>query len=290
MSPQPNKLDAAASRSAPYTDHIAKIAGLDIHYVDYGMAGRTPMLCIHGGAASTHWFDFVAGDFNADHHVLAIDQRGHGDSAWADPPDYAYERYAADVNEFVNKLNLRDFVLIGHSMGGTVGLTYAAKYPGRVSRLVIVDTMLNMTPDRAAKLREVGTRQGRTYATREEFISRFRLRPADSSATPEVLRHLAGHAVHPEADGSWGHKFDRQVYAVRESIDGLPHWNHIRIPALLVKGGRSPRITPEVVADVKSRCPQVEFVEVPDSDHHVTLDNPSGFTRAVNAFLAKNKN
>ena len=77
---------------------------------------------------------------------------------------------------------------------------------------------------------------------------------------------------------------------MRESIDGLPHWNHIRIPALLVKGGRSPRITPEVVADVKSRCPQVEFVEVPDSDHHVTLDNPSGFTRAVNAFLAKNKN
>ena len=290
MSSQLNQRNAGpAIPPAPYTDHVAEIAGLNLHYVDFGTAGRTPMLCVHGGAASTHWFDFVAADFNADHHVLAIDQRGHGDSAWADPPDYTYERYAADIDELAARLDLRDFVLIGHSMGGAVALTYAAKHPGRVSRLVIVDTTLHMTPDRIAKLREVGTRQGRTYATREEFISRFRLRPADSVATPAVLRHLAGHAARQEADGSWGHKFDRQVYAVRESVDGLPHWDHIRIPALIVKGGRSQRITPEVMAKVKERCPQVEFAEVPDADHHVTLDNPAGFTQAVNAFLARNK-
>jgi len=79
------------------------------------------------------------------------------------------------------------------------------------------------------------------------------------------------------------------VYAVRESVDGLPHWKHIKVPALLVKGGRSQRITPEIVAEVQKRAPQVEFAEVEGADHHVTLDNPAGFTRVVNAFLARYK-
>ena len=276
-------------QAAPYKDCHIKVAGLKLHYQDFGTVGKTPMVCVHGGAASGHWFDFVAPDFRADHHVLAIDQRGHGDSQWAPTRDYTYERYAADLDEFVAKLDLKDFVLIGHSMGGAVALTYAARHPGRLARLVVVDTTLHMTPDRIAKLREVGTRPGRTYATREEFISRFRLRPADSSALPEVLRHLANYAAQKNPDGTWGHKFDRDVYAVRESVDGLPHWNHIKVPALLVKGGRSARITPEIFAEVKKRAPQVEFAEVAGADHHVTLDNPAGFTQAVNTFLARNK-
>ena len=279
----------AVCQAAPYENRFLEVAGLKLHYQDYGTAGKVPMLCVHGGAASGHWFDFVAGDFNSGHHVFSIDQRGHGDSAWAPTPDYTYERYAADMDEFAAKLDLREFVLIGHSMGGAVALTYAALHPGRIARLVVVDTTLHMTPERIAKLREVGTRPGRTHATLEEFISRFRLRPADSSATPEVLRHLANHAAQQNSDGTWGHKFDRDVYAVRESVDGLLHWNHIHIPALLVKGARSPRITPEIVSEVKKRCPQIEFAEVADSDHHVTLDNPAGFTRAVNAFLSKHK-
>jgi esterase len=276
-------------QAAPYQDRSIDVAGLKLHYQDYGTAGKTPMVCVHGGAASGHWFDFVAPDFRAEHHVLALDQRGHGDSQWAPTADYTYERYAADIDEFASKLNLRDFVLIGHSMGGAVALTYAALHPGRLARLVIVDTTLHMTPDRIAKLREVGTRPGRTYATREEFITRFRLRPADSSALPEVLQHLANYAAQKNPDGTWGHKFDRDVYAVRESVDGLPHWNHIKVPALLVKGGRSARITPEIVAEVQKRAPQVEFAEVEGADHHVTLDNPAGFTQVVNAFLARHK-
>jgi pimeloyl-ACP methyl ester carboxylesterase len=276
-------------QAAPFQDRSIEIAGLKLHYQDYGTAGKTPMLCVHGGAASGHWFDFVAGDFNGDHHVYSIDQRGHGDSQWSSTADYTYERYAADLDEFAAGLDLRNFVLIGHSMGGAVALTYAARHPGRLARLVIVDTTLHMTPDRIAKLRAVGTRPGRTYARREEFVSRFHLRPADSSALPEVLQHLANHAALQNPDGTWGHKFDRDVYAVRESVDGLPHWNHIRVPSLLVKGGRSPRITPEIVAEVRKRAPQVEFAEVEGADHHVTLDNPAGFSRAVNAFLARHR-
>ena len=62
-----------------------------------------------------------------------------------------------------------------------------------------------------------------------------------------------------------------------------------RLPALLVKASRSPRISPDILAEVKSYCPGIDFAEVADSDHHVTLDNPAGFVHAVRDFLEKRR-
>ena len=276
-----------APKPASYTSRYVEAGGLRLHYLDYGTAGRPAMLCVHGGAAHAHWFDFVAPGFCKDYHVLSIDQRGHGDSDAATPPDYSFERYAADLNEVVAKLGLNDFVLVGHSMGGTVSLTYAATYPERVGKLIIVDSTVQMTPDRVATLREVGTREGSSYASQEEFVARYRLRPAGTTAVPAVLQHLAQNSSRQHADGTWRHKFDRNVYATRETIDGLPFWSQVKVPALLVKGDLSDRISPQVFAEVKKRCPQIELAEVTNSNHHVTLDNPPGFVRAVNAFLQK---
>ena len=281
----------AAPQPAPYASHFIEAGGLRLHYLEYGggrAAGNRPvMLCLHGGAAHAHWFDFVAPAFTAHYRVLALDQRGHGDSEWAVPAAYSYDRYAADLAEVAEKLDLRDLVLVGHSMGGTVALFYAATYPGRAQKLVIVDSTLQMTAERVAALREVGERKGSRYATQEEFIARYRLRPASSTAAPEVMRHLARNSGRQSPDGGWTYKFDRNVYATRETVDGLPCWNEIRIPALLVKAERSQRISPQVHAEVKARCPQVELTEVPGSDHHVTLDNPAGFARALRTFLMK---
>ncbi|MSP96782.1 MAG: alpha/beta hydrolase [Betaproteobacteria bacterium] len=272
---------------APSSSGFVEAGGLRLHYLDFGTAGRPAMLCVHGGAAHGHWFDFVASGFSANYHVRALDWRGHGDSAWADPPEYSYERFASDLAEVVEKLDLRDFVLVGHSMGGMAALVYAATYPGRVGKLVVVDTTMHMAPERISEMRDVGARQGSSYATREDFVARYRLRPLGTSAAPAIIRHIAVNAARQGDDGSWRHKFDRNIYAQRISVDGLPYWKRIAIPALLVKGDRSPRITPQIVAGVRARCPHVELVEVSNSDHHVTLDNPSGFVHSVNAFLAR---
>ena len=272
-------------KPAPYTNHTVAAGGLKLNFLDYGRAGRVPMLCVHGGGAHAHWFDFVAAGFVADHHVRAIDLRGHGDSEWGRSDQYSYARYAADLAEVVEKLDLRDFVLVGHSMGGMCALLYATTYPGRVRRLVIVDTSFNLTANGIANMRNVGSREGSSYASLEEFSARFRLRPGETYAAPEVLRHIARLSARPSADGLWRGKFDRQIFATRVQHNGLPLWDKVAIPALAVKGDRSARITAEVFADVKSRCPQAALVEVADSDHHVTLDNPGGFVHAVGAWL-----
>ena len=289
MSSRPRLQRSAGHNPEPakYTDHYADIGGLKLHYIDYGTKAKPPMLCVHGGAAHTHWFDFVAPGFNAEYHVRSLDLRGHGDSDAVDPPQYLYSDYAADIDKFVKAIDLRDFVLMGHSMGGTVCLLYAAKYPGRVRKFVLIDSTVNLSEERIGRLRDIGTRPGRDYDSKEEMVERYRLRPGHSLAAPEVVRYIAARSVKETPERLWRYKFDRSVYATREIYDGRPCWDKIKIPVIVVRGEKSERITAEVFEDIKARCPQAELATVAASDHHVTLDNPRGFIDAVKPWLDK---
>ena len=71
---QSNVNPAQEPQAAPYKDCYLEVAGIKLHYQDFGTTGKPYMICVHGGAASGHWFDFVAGDFSRNYHVLAIDQ------------------------------------------------------------------------------------------------------------------------------------------------------------------------------------------------------------------------
>jgi pimeloyl-ACP methyl ester carboxylesterase len=217
MSAPANSL--APVKPAPYTDRYVEVAGLKLHLLDYGTAGKPQMLCMHGSAAHAHWFDFVAPGLTNDYHVLAPDQRGHGDSEWdrSAEPEYNYDRYAADMHELTKKLDLRDFILVGHSMGGLVSIVYAATYPGRAKAFIMIDSSVNMPAERVAAMNEIGSREGSSYANENEFVSKFKVRPAGSSATPEIVRHLARHSGRQFEDGRWRSKVDRNVYARRVS-------------------------------------------------------------------------
>ncbi len=290
MSAQVNtNAQANVLKPAPYTDRYVEVAGLKLHLQDYGTAGKPVMLCMHGSAAHAHWFDFVAPGLTNDYHVLAPDQRGHGDSEWdrSAEPEYNYDRYAADIHALIEKLDLRDFVLVGHSMGGLVSIVYAATYPGRAKAFIMVDSSVNMPEDRVAAMNAIGSREGRSYADQDEFVAMYKVRPAGSSATPEIVRHLALHSGRPFEDGRWRSKVDRNVYARRVGRNLMPCWGNIKIPALLMKGDRSNRVSPEIIAGVKALAPQVEVAEVAGCDHHVTLDNPPGFVEAAKNFLNK---
>ena len=170
--------NTAALKPAPYTDRYVEVGGLKLHVQDYGTAGKPQMLCVHGSAAHAHWFDFVASGLNDEYHVLAPDQRGHGDSEWdlSAHPEYNYDRYAADLHELSEKLDLRDFILIGHSMGGLVSTVYAATYPGRARAFILVDSSLNMPAERIASMNAVGSREGSSFANSNEFVANYRIR------------------------------------------------------------------------------------------------------------------
>jgi pimeloyl-ACP methyl ester carboxylesterase len=285
--------------AAPSASVNVNVHGLRLHCLDYAIAsvGNTPspaqdvrpkMLCIHGGAANAHWFDFVVSAFTDRYRVLSLDLRGHGDSDWstaAGEPDYSYGQYAADVAAVIDEMALGPVVLAGHSMGGMVSLVTAATYGQSVNALVVIDSMMQMTAQRASTLRGIGAGKGRSFASREAFIEGFKIRPEGSSAAPQVFRHMAFHSCRQFDDGQWRNKFDRNVYAKRHPIDAFDYWGDVKAPALLVAGGNSDRITEPVHEAIRGACPHVKLHTVAGAGHHVTLDNPAGYRAGVAAFL-----
>jgi pimeloyl-ACP methyl ester carboxylesterase len=171
-------------------------------------------------------------------------------------------------------------------MGGLVSTVYAATYPGRARAFIMVDSSLNLSVERIASMNAVGSREGSSYASAQEFVANYKIRPSGSSAPPEIVRHLGLHSVRQFPDGRWRAKVDRNVYARRVARNLVPQWEHIGIPALLLRGDRSHRISPQIIEQVRALAPQVQVDEVPGCDHHVTLDNPPGFVEVCKRWIA----
>lgn len=283
----PDNTSNTLLQPAPSTSRLIDANGVRLHLLDYGGEGKRPLLCLHGGGAHAHWFDFVASAFTADFHVLSLDQRGHGDSAWAEPPEYNYDNFIEDLQAIVKQLDPKGIALMGHSMGGMISLMHTSRYPASVRGLVIIDSTMNISPDFHAAMKQRGSHPGKAYASQEAYVADFRLRPEKTMARPEVLRHVAMHATRQFEESVWRHKIDRRIMGNRTATDGVPLWSRVTMPALLIKAGMSERVSPPIIAGIRANCPHVELVEVPDSEHHVTLDNPAGLRPVVSAFLRK---
>src|SRR5215475_2659481 len=120
-------------------DVVLHHAGLRLHLLDWGKASAPPLLLLHGGAQTAHSFDEVAPDLSRDHHVLALDQRGHGDSDWAPGSVYRREDFIADVRAFLDDRGWPATTLIALSLGGMNAIGFSAAHPERVRGLVVVD-------------------------------------------------------------------------------------------------------------------------------------------------------
>src|SRR5512132_4120616 len=118
-------------------DRDLKVNELRLRLLDWGGEGRTPLLLLHGFTGHAHALDTLAIALQPHYHVLALDQRGHGDS---DPAD-TYTPLAAfeDPAGVVDQLALPPLAIVGFSMRGRNAMYFAAKRPDSVTRLVVVD-------------------------------------------------------------------------------------------------------------------------------------------------------
>ncbi|MFB3091666.1 MAG: alpha/beta fold hydrolase, partial [Dehalococcoidia bacterium] len=120
-------------------DKTVSVNGLNLHYLDWGTEGRPMMVLLHGLRGHAHSWDDVSMALLRDYHVLALDQRGRGDSGWATDGDYSGKAYVSDLLGFCDALKLDSFILVGHSMGGRNSLSFAGQHSGRLQKLIIVD-------------------------------------------------------------------------------------------------------------------------------------------------------
>lgn len=284
-------LDAAEEQGlrfgdlAPPESRRCRVAGLRLHYLDWGRAGSPAMVLVHGRAVTAHAWDFFSLAMRARFHVYALDQRGHGDSEWAADGDYSRERHAADLAGFVEALGLDSLVLVGHSLGGAVSLLAAPQLGDRVRALVVVDSLLGPRSGPGPRFGEGPD----VFPSLEAFAEHAaRLNPRRKAS--RLLWSLRNNA-RQLPDGRWTWKYDRVLRDPRRPLpepDFGALWQALRTlpcPILIVRAGEHSHIPAEAVPELEALAPRVRLTTVPHAAHSVMGDNPLAFERAVGEFL-----
>lgn len=267
-------------------DGSTTLGALTLHYRDWGTAGRPPLVCLHGITQTAHSWDEVAPALAGTHHVRALDQRGHGDSTWAPDGDYRIATQTHDIEQFLHAIDATPSVLVALSMGGLVALTLAARAPELVRALVVVDI--------APEVQRGGVDNIRNFVAATDELDTFedfvqRAHSFNPRRTLGNIRERLRHNLRQLPTGRWTWKYDPQLRNPARVGEGMGDlWAEvakIRCPVLIVRGGESDILAPEVAARFGGIV-KAEVRTVPGAGHSVMGDNPSGFLAAVEPFLA----
>lgn len=259
-----------------------------LHYVDWGGPPEQRLLLLHGLSANARVWDDYALEARAAYHVVALDARGHGDSGWS--PDAAYSTFdhVGDLARLFDHLGWQDAAIIGSSMGGRNALAFAAAYPERVARLVMVDIGPGRRegdpppppPDPNAQREEAPM----TFASLDEAAAwMHRTYPSRSL---ELCHTRVFHNTRRRADGRLEWKWDPNLYRSSRTWDNLwPLLGNVACPVLLLRGVESNVLSAEVARATQQALPDCRLVEIPGVGHNIYTDRPEAFRAAVNPFL-----
>jgi len=263
--------------------------GLTFHYITWGPESAPPVVLLHGVTGHARSWDALARDLSADFRVIALDQRGHGDSDRAPDGDYRVATMAGDLTGFVDALGLERFALVGHSMGGRVGIAYADGHAARIERICIVDIGPEIHAPGMERIRQMMAGAPERIESEEQAVE-FVLR-ANPRMVEAGLRDRVRHGLKRLPDGGFEWKYDKALRDMmrqggrRDSIDLWEPLRRIAAPALLVRGAESDILSADVAKRMIEALPDGRLVEIPGAGHTVPADQPEAFARAVRAFL-----
>jgi pimeloyl-ACP methyl ester carboxylesterase len=266
-------------------DGFTRLGKLRFHFLDWGADGNPPLLLVHGAAQTAHSWDEVAPDLSQDHHVLAIDQRGHGDTDWA--PSYRREDFVGDISAFLDDRGWAAATLVALSLGGLNAIAFAAAHPARARGLIVVDVAPTIQRPAVDAVRSQLSL--RDFASFEEALERAHA--FNPRRTIENIRDRLRHALKPSDGGRWTYKFDPGIAEGEATADLEALWDRarqVKCPTLLVRGGESAMVATDV-ADRFARDVGAETAVVSGAGHSVMGDNPEGFLSAVRPFLARHR-
>jgi len=278
--------------TAGYLERNVVVGGLKLAYQEWGNPDGEPIVMVHGFGVSGHMFDEFADRMQDRYRLLAIDQRGHGDSDWAEDGNYSRDAFVEDLEGFRKELGLDRFILVGHSMGGLNSVTYANRYPEHVRALVLVDVGPESAKEGVDNI--VRFTRGPDELEFEEFVEiahRFNQR-----RTMENIRERMRHRLKPTENGKFTWKFDKRFRQPDSGLrigseagndDSWALFRGIRAPVLLIRGAESDVLTQPVAERAANEMQGARLVVVPQAGHSVPGDNPDAFTEAVREFLSE---
>jgi pimeloyl-ACP methyl ester carboxylesterase len=273
-------LSAAA---APYQDRFVTVNGLRLHYLDWGSPDKPPFIMLHGIGRVAHSFDHIAPRFTDRYHVIAMDMRGHGDSAWSPEGAYLVEDYVKDLEAVVEQLNLHGLTLLGNSTGGRVVQVYAGLHPDRMTRLVVEDVGPERTNEIASAFARRVQQEDKGWASEDELVASLM---KNSKISEELQRNYAHFGSKVREDGRVVWKRDPNLVKGFVPTELWEYVREIKCPTIYILGGASSIVPPETQKQLKDTLPSVEIVTMPGLGHYPHVESPEEYLKIVSAFLA----
>ncbi len=247
------------------------VDGTSIRYRAWGEKGNPLIVLVHGGGAHSGWWDHVGPHLAEHHRVVALDLAGHGDSGHQN--EYSLENWADHVMAVAGAESNEKPIIVGHSMGGFVALTAAREHGDKLHGVAVIDSPVKemSVETREWYRQQLQERPDRSYASKDDIVSRFRTIPEEPGQLPYVHRHIAEQSVKERADG-WVWKFDLNVFL--DSSLNPDQVAQAGCEVALIRGENGLAtidITSDVLERLGGRAPVTVILE---AAHHIMLDQP----------------
>jgi len=282
------------SLATPHEVHHIDVAGVSVRYLAWGAPGDQTLVLVHGGAAHAQWWAPLAPLLvDGGYRVLALDLSGHGDSGRRDV--YSVDRWAQEVLAVAaDGGGSGRPVVVGHSMGGFVTIATAAVHGTELDGVVVIDAPVSRPdPETIEGVSGGMFRAPKVYPGLADGMQHFHLVPPQPCDNGWLVAHIARNSLHAVEGGvTW--KFDPGVFIRREGPNSPSDYGPLLARAAcrvaIVNGADSTIVSQdmraymaELLADSPAAVAGVPFVEVPEAQHHVLLDQPIALVTALRA-------
>jgi len=270
-------------------DKTVNVNGINLHYLDWGNEDKPKILLLHGLRGHCHSWDDVSAEFCKDYHIVALDQRGRGESDWASGGDYSSQSFVADLEGFCEAVGFDKFTLIGHSMGGRNSMAFAGNNADKLENLVIVDIGPDLDPRGSERITQELINVPEEFDSFEDVYAYQSKQNRFCSET--VLRRRLTYATKELPNGKLGWRYDLEIREQRRNNTGPKQpdlWLNlpgIKCPSLIVRGLETDTLALETAEKMVEVLPGGRLVHVEKAAHMVFEDNPEGFIQALHEFL-----
>ncbi len=254
-----------------------KTSGGAISALAWG-AGHPELVLVHGGAQNAHTWDTVA--LALDRPLVAVDLPGHGHSSHRDDHGYWPAENAATLEHALRELAPDARAVVGMSLGGLTSLALADRAPDLVRQLVLVDVTPGVNREKSSAIAQ--------FIDGPEFFESFdeildRTVQFNPTRSVSSLRRGVLHNAVEAGDGRWRWRYDLPRRGSGEGDDGqvMPGldelWRavaRLKVPLLVVRGGTSPVVDDDDIAEVMHRRPDARIVVVEGAGHSIQGDKP----------------
>ena len=235
------------------------------------------LMCVHGLTRRGSDFQTLAQAMCKDYYVVCPDVVGRGDSdRLSNPMLYAVPQYVSDMTALVKKLGVTQLDWFGTSMGGLIGMVYAAMPNSPIKRMLINDVGPRIEPE---AIKRLGSYVGQPFAFDNRADALKRLNEICASFgehTPEEWEIYNGPML-VQKDGKWIMHYDPDISVPFASVNPImakagemAMWHafkQIHIPMLIVRGGNSDLLSAATVVEMCKVNPYARSIEIPNVGH-----------------------